>query len=136
MVPGDGLLLPAGRARTGVSLPAGAGYDGCRRRLRTFRRNRKRLSPDGGRPGGGLPSLPRRTKAQRSIAMSLFSFFKRKARPAKKDFDWFFARLLSQAGEAGWNDGYPLPDVDLVFLAEKTSLQFGRTSARHAGRQA
>ncbi|MCR5258643.1 MAG: hypothetical protein K6E40_10865 [Desulfovibrio sp.] len=56
--------------------------------------------------------------------MSLFSFFKRKARPAKKDFDWFFARLLSQAGEAGWNDGYPLPDVDLVFLAEKTSLQF------------
>ncbi|MCR5258108.1 MAG: hypothetical protein K6E40_08115 [Desulfovibrio sp.] len=53
--------------------------------------------------------------------MSLFSFFKRKAKPAKKDFDWFFARLLSQAEEDGWNDGHPLPDVDLVLIAEETS---------------
>ena len=55
--------------------------------------------------------------------MSLFSFFKRMVRPAKKDFDWFFARLLNQATEGGWNEGYPLPDVDLVVLAEETSHQ-------------
>ena len=55
--------------------------------------------------------------------MSLFSFFKRMVRPAKKDFDWFFARLLNQATEGGWNEGYPLPDVDLVCFAEETSHQ-------------
>ena len=53
--------------------------------------------------------------------MSLFSFFKRKSMPPKKDFDWFFAKLLSQAEEDGWNDGHPLPDVDLVCIAEETS---------------
>ncbi len=53
--------------------------------------------------------------------MSLFSFFRKKA--PKKDFDWFFARLLSQAEEDGWNDGHPLPDVDLVMIAEETSRQ-------------
>ena len=53
---------------------------------------------------------------------SFFSFFKRKARPAKKDFDWFFARMLHLAYDEGWNSGAP-PEVDLVLVADKTSLQ-------------
>ncbi len=68
--------------------------------------------PDGWRAEGGAEE----------VAMSFFSFFSKKARPAKKDFDWFFARLLSLAEEEGWNNG-ALPNVDLVLLAGETSLQ-------------
>ncbi|MCR5258141.1 MAG: hypothetical protein K6E40_08295 [Desulfovibrio sp.] len=87
-----------------------------------FRRDRKRIPERRAhRRRPAVPAAP--DDGAEESPISLFSFFRKKARPAKKDFDWFLARLLSQAEEDGWNDGHPLPDVDLVLIAEETSRQ-------------